>query len=62
MPVNARASNPTTIDPTLVYSLPALIEAVGISHGRLRDYAKARLRAAYIFSRQTEVHKGSCRD
>jgi hypothetical protein len=41
MPVTARASNPSTIDPDLLYSLPAFIEAVGISHGRLRDYAKA---------------------
>jgi hypothetical protein len=40
MPVLARASNPTTIDPDLLYSLPAFIEAVGISHGKLRDYAK----------------------
>lgn len=40
MPITARASNPTTIAPYLLYSLPAIIEAMGISHGRLRDYAK----------------------
>lgn len=41
MPVDSRANNPSTIDPALLYSHVAALEALGISHSKIREFARA---------------------